>query len=159
MRRETRKVLEVLGIQQINNNNNKGGLVLGFCSENNNNNNNNNNMGFSSNNKKKKEDDDHQFLNNNNNINHKHENHYQELQRDEEEITTILTLPTILTLGRVAAVPLLVSTFYMNGYWATTATTSIFIVAAITDWLDGYIARKMRLGTAFGAFLDPVADK
>ncbi|RRT49107.1 hypothetical protein B296_00035944 [Ensete ventricosum] len=71
----------------------------------------------------------------------------------------LLTLPTVLTIGRVAAVPLLVSTFYMDGWWATTATTGIFLLAAITDWLDGYIARKMRLGTAFGAFLDPVADK
>ncbi|XP_020108665.1 CDP-diacylglycerol--glycerol-3-phosphate 3-phosphatidyltransferase 2 [Ananas comosus] len=71
----------------------------------------------------------------------------------------LLTVPTVLTIGRVAAVPLLVSTFYMDGRWATTATTSIFLAAAITDWLDGYIARKMRLGTAFGAFLDPVADK
>ncbi|RZC76570.1 hypothetical protein C5167_000667 [Papaver somniferum] len=148
MRRETRKVLEVLGIQQINSS------KEGLGSE-------NHNMGFSSNNKKKKEDGV-QFLNSNSNMNYKdqkHENHYQELKRDDDEITTILTLPTILTLGRVAAVPLLVSTFYMSGYWATTATTSIFIVAAITDWLDGYIARKMRLGTAFGAFLDPVADK
>nr|CAD1841971.1 unnamed protein product [Ananas comosus var. bracteatus] len=71
----------------------------------------------------------------------------------------LLTVPTVLTIGRVAAVPLLVSTFYMDGRWATIATTSIFLAAAITDWLDGYIARKMRLGTAFGAFLDPVADK
>uniref|UniRef100_A0A1J3H8Q5 CDP-diacylglycerol--glycerol-3-phosphate 1-phosphatidyltransferase n=1 Tax=Noccaea caerulescens TaxID=107243 RepID=A0A1J3H8Q5_NOCCA len=71
----------------------------------------------------------------------------------------VLTLPTVLTLGRVAAVPLLVATFYVDGWWGTTATTSIFIAAAITDWLDGYLARKMRLGSAFGAFLDPVADK
>ncbi|ESQ52608.1 hypothetical protein EUTSA_v10016968mg [Eutrema salsugineum] len=71
----------------------------------------------------------------------------------------VLTLPTVLTLGRVAAVPLLVATFYVDSWWGTTATTGIFIAAAITDWLDGYIARKMRLGSAFGAFLDPVADK
>ncbi|KAJ4903897.1 Pentatricopeptide repeat protein [Raphanus sativus] len=71
----------------------------------------------------------------------------------------VLTLPTVLTLGRVAAVPLLVSTFYVDGWWGTTATTSIFVAAAVTDWLDGYLARKMKLGSAFGAFLDPVADK
>ncbi|ESQ44952.1 hypothetical protein EUTSA_v10010682mg [Eutrema salsugineum] len=71
----------------------------------------------------------------------------------------VITLPTVLTLGRVAAVPILVATFYVDCWWGKTATTSIFIAAAITDWLDGYIARKMRLGSAFGAFLDPVADK
>ncbi|XP_062210833.1 cardiolipin synthase (CMP-forming), mitochondrial-like [Phragmites australis] len=71
----------------------------------------------------------------------------------------LLTLPTVLTIGRVAAVPLLISTFYMEDPWAATATTGIFLAAAVTDWLDGYIARKMQLGTPFGAFLDPVADK
>ncbi|KAG1371619.1 CDP-diacylglycerol--glycerol-3-phosphate 3-phosphatidyltransferase 2 [Cocos nucifera] len=81
------------------------------------------------------------------------------MQEGQQGSPRLLTLPTVLTIGRVAAVPLLVSTFYMNGSFATTATTCIFIAAAVTDWLDGYIARKMRLGTAFGAFLDPVADK
>ncbi|KZV44518.1 CDP-diacylglycerol--glycerol-3-phosphate 3-phosphatidyltransferase 2 [Dorcoceras hygrometricum] len=71
----------------------------------------------------------------------------------------LLTLPTILTIGRVAAVPLLVYTFYVESWWGPTATTAIFLMAAVTDWLDGYLARKMKLGTPFGAFLDPVADK
>lgn len=70
-----------------------------------------------------------------------------------------LTLPNALTLGRVAAVPLLIAVFYFNGWWVTMATTSIFVAAAATDWLDGYIARRMGSGSAFGAFLDPVADK
>ncbi|XP_030451212.1 CDP-diacylglycerol--glycerol-3-phosphate 3-phosphatidyltransferase 2-like [Syzygium oleosum] len=81
------------------------------------------------------------------------------VQNQEEKTDQLLTLPTILTLGRVAAVPLLVSTFYLDTQWGTTATTGIFIAAAITDWLDGYLARKMGSGSAFGAFLDPVADK
>uniref|UniRef100_A0A804PUA9 CDP-diacylglycerol--glycerol-3-phosphate 3-phosphatidyltransferase 2 n=1 Tax=Zea mays TaxID=4577 RepID=A0A804PUA9_MAIZE len=46
-----------------------------------------------------------------------------------------------------------------QGPWAAMAKTGIFLAAAVTDWLDGYIARKMQLGTPFGAFLDPVADK
>ncbi|XP_022942882.1 CDP-diacylglycerol--glycerol-3-phosphate 3-phosphatidyltransferase 2-like [Cucurbita moschata] len=81
------------------------------------------------------------------------------MHQHEPQRSKLLTLPTILTLARVAAVPIFVCTFYVNNWWGTTATTSIFIAAAVTDWLDGYIARKMRLGSAFGAFLDPVADK
>ncbi|PKA51912.1 CDP-diacylglycerol--glycerol-3-phosphate 3-phosphatidyltransferase [Apostasia shenzhenica] len=81
------------------------------------------------------------------------------LQQQQGGSSRLLTLPTVLTIGRVAAVPLLVFFYHLNGSWATTATSGIFLVAAVTDWLDGYLARKMRLGTAFGAFLDPVADK
>lgn len=70
-----------------------------------------------------------------------------------------LTLPTILTLSRVAAVPVLLAAFYSQETWATTATATIFVLAAVTDWLDGYLARKMGSSSEFGAFLDPVADK
>ncbi|OAY38749.1 CDP-diacylglycerol--glycerol-3-phosphate 3-phosphatidyltransferase 2 [Manihot esculenta] len=83
----------------------------------------------------------------------------QNCHKQQDSYYKLLTLPTILTLGRVAAVPLLVSTFYVDSWWGRTATTTIFIAAAVTDWLDGYLARKMKLGSAFGAFLDPVADK
>eukprot|EP00898_Chlorokybus_atmophyticus_P003967 jgi/Chlat1/4571/Chrsp29S04460 len=70
-----------------------------------------------------------------------------------------LTLPTVLTLARVFAVPLFVAVFYWPVSWAAIGSSIIFIVAAITDWLDGYLARKMNQSSAFGAFLDPVADK
>ncbi|CAJ1977773.1 unnamed protein product [Sphenostylis stenocarpa] len=83
----------------------------------------------------------------------------QPQSQPEPEPSKLLTLPTVLTLGRVAAVPLLVATFYMDGWRGTAATTTIFVAASITDWLDGYLARKMKLKSSFGAFLDPVADK
>ncbi|KAK5770272.1 CDP-diacylglycerol--glycerol-3-phosphate 3-phosphatidyltransferase [Gossypium arboreum] len=85
--------------------------------------------------------------------------HHQSLAYSNHSSSKILTLPTVLTLGRVAAVPLLIFTFSVDSWWGRTATTSIFMAAAITDWLDGYIARRMRLCSAFGALLDPVADK
>ncbi|KAM7265420.1 hypothetical protein ACFE04_003103 [Oxalis oulophora] len=88
-------------------------------------------------------------------MNHDHDRH-----SDTDTCSSkFLTLPTILTLARVAAVPIIITTFYIDTSWGRTATTTIFIAAAFTDWLDGYIARKMRLGSVFGAFLDPVADK
>lgn len=81
------------------------------------------------------------------------------VEENDDKYNKFLTLPNILTLGRVAAVPLLIVAFYLNGWWETVGTTSIFMAAAATDWLDGYIARRTRSGSAFGAFLDPVADK
>jgi CDP-diacylglycerol---glycerol-3-phosphate 3-phosphatidyltransferase len=68
-------------------------------------------------------------------------------------------LPTNLTLLRIALIPILTVVFYLPWQYANAACTVIFIIAGLTDWLDGYLARKMQQETAFGAFLDPVADK
>jgi CDP-diacylglycerol--glycerol-3-phosphate 3-phosphatidyltransferase len=70
-----------------------------------------------------------------------------------------MTAPIILTLLRIALIPVLVIFFYVPYSWANVATVVVFVSAAITDWLDGYIARKTGQLTSFGAFLDPVADK
>ncbi len=70
-----------------------------------------------------------------------------------------MTFPMILTLLRIALIPVLVVFFYLPYFWAPLAAAAVFILAAVTDWLDGYLARRMGLMSAFGAFLDPVADK
>jgi CDP-diacylglycerol--glycerol-3-phosphate 3-phosphatidyltransferase len=70
-----------------------------------------------------------------------------------------MTFPMILTLLRIALIPVLVLFFYLPYLWAPLAAAAVFILAAVTDWLDGYLARRMGLMSAFGAFLDPVADK
>lgn len=69
-----------------------------------------------------------------------------------------LTIPTQLTLLRVLLIPIMVVCFYQP-VWGATAAAIIFAVAGITDWADGYLARKMNQESSFGAFLDPVADK
>ena len=68
-------------------------------------------------------------------------------------------LPNILTLIRIALIPLLVIVFYLPLEIKYLISALVFSLAAITDWLDGYLARKLDQSTAFGAFLDPVADK
>jgi CDP-diacylglycerol--glycerol-3-phosphate 3-phosphatidyltransferase/cardiolipin synthase len=75
-----------------------------------------------------------------------------------------LNIPNILTWGRIVLIPLFVGVFYAPHDWLTPheqnlAATLIFVVAALTDWLDGYLARTLKQTSAFGAFLDPVADK
>jgi CDP-diacylglycerol--glycerol-3-phosphate 3-phosphatidyltransferase len=73
--------------------------------------------------------------------------------------TPILNLPNILTMTRIAAIPLmaamLLSPSQSSGFWAAV----VFSLASITDWLDGYLARRMGIVTVFGKFLDPIADK
>ena len=70
-------------------------------------------------------------------------------------------LPTLLTWARIVAIPLVVGVFYLPLDPATRnlVATVLFVVVAITDWADGYLARKLNQTSAFGAFLDPVADK
>lgn len=70
-----------------------------------------------------------------------------------------LTIPTLLTLARIVMIPVLVGAFYLPFGWANELTVGIFIAAGITDWADGWIARRYRMTSPFGAFLDPVADK
>jgi CDP-diacylglycerol--glycerol-3-phosphate 3-phosphatidyltransferase len=69
------------------------------------------------------------------------------------------TIPNILTLLRIILIPVLVVVFYLPVQWAHQISAAIFGIAALTDLLDGYLARRLQQASAFGAFLDPVADK
>ncbi|BES85588.1 CDP-diacylglycerol--glycerol-3-phosphate 3-phosphatidyltransferase [Pectobacterium araliae] len=68
-------------------------------------------------------------------------------------------IPTLLTLFRVALIPFFVLAFYLPFAWAPLLCSLIFVFAAVTDWFDGFLARRWKQTTRFGAFLDPVADK
>ncbi|SMB26743.1 phosphatidylglycerophosphate synthetase [Sterolibacterium denitrificans] len=73
-------------------------------------------------------------------------------------------IPILLTWTRIVLIPLFVGVFYVSPAWLSLheqalAATLIFIIAGVTDWLDGWLARKLGQTSAFGAFLDPVADK
>jgi cardiolipin synthase len=75
-----------------------------------------------------------------------------------------LNLPNLVTLLRILLIPLIVGIFYvpedmLSYVGKNISATAIFIIAAVTDWLDGYLARKLKQMSAFGAFFDPVADK
>ena len=71
------------------------------------------------------------------------------------------TLPTLLTWARIVAIPLIVGIFYlpMDAATRNLGATVLFVVVALTDWLDGWLARRLNQTSSFGAFLDPVADK
>jgi cardiolipin synthase len=68
-------------------------------------------------------------------------------------------LPNILTLARIAAIPVIVATFYMSGDAARWVAFVVFVAASLTDLLDGYLARRLNSVSAIGRFLDPIADK
>ncbi len=71
----------------------------------------------------------------------------------------MLNIPNILTLFRIALIPVLVLLYFWEMELRSILVTGVFVTAAITDWLDGFLARKMNATSALGAFLDPVADK
>ena len=70
-----------------------------------------------------------------------------------------ITLPTAITLFRIVLIPLFVLVFYLPFAWGNLAAAAIFAMASFSDWVDGYLARMLKQESAFGAFLDPVADK
>ena len=71
----------------------------------------------------------------------------------------MLNIPNLLTLFRIFLIPVFVILFYLPYEWSNQWAAGMFVVAAITDWFDGYLARRLNQSTPFGAFLDPVADK
>ena len=70
-----------------------------------------------------------------------------------------MNIPIFLTLLRIILIPVFIGMFYLPWTWTNWITTLIFALAALTDWFDGYLARRWNQTSAFGAFLDPVADK
>jgi len=70
-----------------------------------------------------------------------------------------LNIPNLLTLLRILLIPFFFVVYVLDAGWSNQVATIIFVVAAVTDWLDGYMARRLNQYTTFGAFLDPVADK
>ncbi|MFC3909156.1 CDP-diacylglycerol--glycerol-3-phosphate 3-phosphatidyltransferase [Legionella dresdenensis] len=74
-------------------------------------------------------------------------------------MSNISGLPNILTLMRILLIPIFIIAFYLPFQWGHVLAAMIFALACFTDWLDGYLARKLQQMSPFGAFLDPVADK
>jgi cardiolipin synthase (CMP-forming) len=76
----------------------------------------------------------------------------------------VLNIPNLITLSRIILIPLIIGLYYVPGEMMSMASknlaaATVFIIAAVTDWVDGYMARRLNQVSAFGAFLDPVADK
>jgi CDP-diacylglycerol--glycerol-3-phosphate 3-phosphatidyltransferase len=70
-----------------------------------------------------------------------------------------MNLPNSLTLIRILLIPVFILVFYLPYNWTNAAAAVIFAAGALTDWLDGFLARRLKQTSRFGAFLDPVADK
>ena len=71
----------------------------------------------------------------------------------------LTSLPNLLTLSRILAIPVVVGSFYVSGNYARWIACALFSAAAVTDWLDGHMARRWQQQSEVGRFLDPIADK
>lgn len=71
----------------------------------------------------------------------------------------MLNIPNALTFFRILLIPVLAALYLLPFAWSNTAVTAVFLAAGLSDWLDGYLARRLKQDSKFGAFLDPVADK
>ena len=71
----------------------------------------------------------------------------------------LTSLPNLLTLSRILAIPVVVGSFYVSGDYARWIACALFSAAAVTDWLDGHMARRWQQQSEVGRFLDPIADK
>jgi CDP-diacylglycerol--glycerol-3-phosphate 3-phosphatidyltransferase len=74
-------------------------------------------------------------------------------------LSKVYSLPNLLTISRLLVIPIIIVVFYLPWHGAHYLATGLFILASVTDWLDGYLARRWGQVTLLGAFLDPVADK
>ncbi len=72
---------------------------------------------------------------------------------------SLTSLPNLLTLSRILAIPIVVASFYLQGDYARWFACALFSAAGLTDWLDGHMARRWAQQSDFGRFLDPIADK
>src|SRR5258707_15883661 len=81
------------------------------------------------------------------------------LRLQQERCVPITSLPNLLTLSRILAIPVVIATFYVPGDYARWFACALFSAAGFTDWLDGHVARRWAQQSELGRFLDPVADK
>lgn len=77
----------------------------------------------------------------------------------KQKRSMLLTVPNTLTLFRIVLIPIFVIVFFLPFRWHGPVSAGIFALASVTDWFDGYLARRLQQSSPFGAFLDPVADK
>lgn len=87
------------------------------------------------------------------------EPHFPASESQLESLTMVSSLPNILTFARIVMVPLMVAAFYLPGAWSYWTPFALFVLAGLTDFLDGHLARRLAVTSDLGRLMDPIADK